>query len=125
MGLELILNVVEKPGNAFLTHPQFIKIIRTSLCDGLLKHCVSNEKTVFALSISIFYALFVHFREHLKAQILVLIEEIFLKVLNSGNSSYNHKYLILRVFDKIAKNTKHLIEIFVNYDCSLDSVNVL
>ena len=29
------------------------------------------------------------------------------------------------MFDKIAKNTKHLIEIFVNYDCSLDSVNVL
>ena len=55
----------------------------------------------------------------------MLIEEIFLKVLNSGNSNYNHKYLILRVFDKIAKNTKHLIEIFVNYDCSLDSVNVL
>ena len=66
MGLELILNVVEKPGNTFLNNQQFIKIIRTSLCDGLLKHCVSNEKTVFALSISIFYALFVHFREHLK-----------------------------------------------------------
>jgi brefeldin A-inhibited guanine nucleotide-exchange protein len=116
MGLELILNVVEKPGATFLTRPEFINIIKTSLCNGLLKHCVSNEKTVFALSISIFYALFVHFREHLKFEILVLIEQIFLKVLNSGNSNYHHKYLILRVFDKIAKNTKHLIEIFVNYD---------
>ena len=87
MGLELILNVVEKPGATFLTRPEFINIIKTSLCNGLLRHWVSNEKTVFALSISIFYALFVHFREHLKFEILVLIEEIFLKVLNSGNSN--------------------------------------
>lgn len=125
MGLELILNVVEKPGPTFLTRPEFINIIKVSLCNGLLKHCVSNEKTVFALSISIFYALFVHFREHLKFEILVLIEEIFLKVLNSGNSNYHHKYLILRVFDKIAKNTKHLIEIFVNYDCDVESKDIL
>jgi len=125
MGLELILNVVEKPGASFLTRPEFINIIKTSLCNGLLRHCVSNEKTVFALSISIFYALFVHFREHLKYEILVLIEEIFLKVLNSGNSNYHHKYLILRVFDKIAKNTKHLIEIFVNYDCDVESKDIL
>lgn len=79
---------------------------------------------MFALSISIFYALFVHFREHLKFEILVLIEQIFLKVLNSGNSNYHHKYLILRVFDKIAKNTKHLIEIFVNYDCDVESKDI-
>ena len=125
MGLELILNVVEKPGPTFLTRPEFINIIKTSLCSGLLKHCVSNEKTVFALSISIFYALFVHFREHLKYEILVLIEQIFLKVLNSGNSNYHHKYLILRVFDKIAKNTKHLLEIFVNYDCDIESKDIL
>jgi len=74
MSLELILNIVEKPGPALLSRPEFIKVIKTSLCDGLLKHCVSNEKTIFALSISIFYALFVHFRIHLKAQILVMLE---------------------------------------------------
>lgn len=61
----------------------------------------------------------------MKFEILVLIEEIFLKVLNSGNSNYHHKYLILRVFDKIAKNTKHLIEIFVNYDCDVESKDIL
>ena len=31
MGLELILNVVEKPGATFLTRPEFINIIKTSL----------------------------------------------------------------------------------------------
>ena len=41
-----------------------------------------------------------------------MIEQIFLTVLNSGNSNYHHKYLILWVFDKISKNPKHLIELF-------------
>ena len=49
-----------------LQKPEFIRIIKTNLCDGLIKLCVSNEKTIFALLISIFYALFLHFREHLK-----------------------------------------------------------
>jgi hypothetical protein len=31
MGLELILNVVEKPGPTFLTRPEFINIIKVSL----------------------------------------------------------------------------------------------
>lgn len=67
MSLELILNIVEKPGPALLSRPEFIKVIKQYLCDGLIKLCVSNEKTIFALSVSIFYALFVHFRVHLKA----------------------------------------------------------
>ena len=54
-----------------------------------------------------------------------LIDGILIKMLNSGNSNYHHKYLILRIFDKIAKNPKHLIEIFVNYDCNLKSKDLL
>ena len=66
MGLELILNVVNNPGPALIQRQEFIKIVKTLLCDGLLKHCVSNEQTIFALSVSIFHALFVNFRQHLK-----------------------------------------------------------
>lgn len=107
LGLELILAVVEKPGTTFLNRKEFIDIIKDTLCDGLLKYSVSNEKTIFSTSLSIFYCLFLHFREHLKQEIVVFIEQIFLKILDSGNSNYHHKYLILTVFDKISQNTKH------------------
>ena len=102
LGLELILAVVERPGTAFLNSKEFISIIKDTLCDGLLKYCVSNEKTIFSLSLSIFYCLFVHFREHLKQEIVVFLEQIFLRILDSGNSIYHHKYLILNVFDKLS-----------------------
>ena len=121
LGLELILSVVQNPGPSFLSRKDFTDIIRETLCDGLIKHSVSNEKSIFALSTSIFYALFVHFREHLKSEIIVFIEQIFLKILDSGNSNYHHKYLIMKVFERIASNTKHLLEIFVNYDCDMEA----
>ena len=125
LGLELILAVLEKPGTTFLNRKEFIDIIRGTLCDGLLKYSVSNEKTVFALSLSIFYYLFLHFREYLKAEILIFIETIFLKILDSGNSIYHHKFLILDVFDKLSLNTKHMLEIFINYDCDKNSKDIL
>lgn len=102
LGLELILAVVEKPGTTFLNRKEFIDIIKDTLCDGLLKYSVSNEKTIFSTSLSIFYCLFLHFREHLKQEIVVFLDQIFLRILDSGNSNYHHKYLILTVFDKIS-----------------------
>ena len=125
LGLELILAVVEKPGTAFLNSREFVTIIRDTLCDGLLKYCVSNEKTIFALSLSIFYCLFLHFREHLKQEVAVFLEHIFLRILDSGNSIYHHKYLILSVFDKLSQNAKHLLELFVNYDCDFQQQDIL
>jgi brefeldin A-inhibited guanine nucleotide-exchange protein len=125
LGLELILAVVERPGTTFLNSKEFVSIIKDTLCDGLLKYCVSSEKTIFSLSLSIFYCLFLHFREHLKSEIVVFLEHIFLRILDSGNSIYHHKYLILNVFDKLSQNTKHLLEIFINYDCDFQQKDIL
>jgi brefeldin A-inhibited guanine nucleotide-exchange protein len=85
---------------------------------------VSNEREIFSLVISIFFCLFNHFRKNLKKVILVFLETIFLKLLDSGNSSYHHKHLILNVFDKISQNTMMLLEIFVNYDCDIGQKDI-
>lgn len=66
IGLELILAVLEKPKQPFLNKKAFIDVIKNNLCDGLLRYSVSTEKTIFALVVSIFYCLFLHFRKHLK-----------------------------------------------------------
>jgi Sec7-like guanine-nucleotide exchange factor len=55
----------------------------------------------------------------------VFIEEVFLKILNSGNSSYQHKFLILQVLNKIAINPKIIVELFLNYDCDKDAKSIL
>ena len=119
LGLEFILTVLSNPKPPLLTKKEFIDVIKNQLCDGLLRYSVSTELVIFQLVIDIFYCLFLHFRQHLKQIIRIFIETIFLKLLDSSNSSFQHKMLILGVFDKISKRTKMLLEIFVNYDCDI------
>jgi len=38
-----------------------------------------------------------YFKETLKAEVGVFIENILIHMIESGNSSYNHKYLALQV----------------------------
>lgn len=124
LSLELILAMVQNPPESLRTHQDFLNEIKEHLSESILKNSVSNEKPIFGLSFSIFSALFVNFRKNLKNEIGVFIEEIFLKILDSGNSSYQHKFLILQVFHKIAQNPRYLLEIFVNYDCEMETRNI-
>ena len=124
IGLELILAILEKPKPSFINNKFFVKIIESHLCDGLLRYSVSQEREIFSLVVSIFFCLFLHFRKHLKNVILVFLETIFLKLLDSGNSSYHHKHLILNVFDKISQNSMMWLEIFVNYDCDISQRDI-
>jgi hypothetical protein len=62
IGLELIQSVLSAPKLALLTKREFIDVIKSPLCDGLLRYSVSNEIVIFQLVIDIFYSLFLHFR---------------------------------------------------------------
>ena len=66
LGLDLIHSCLENPGYAFINKKEFISVIRDYLCNALLKFAVSSEHKIFSRTVSIFYCLFLHFREHLK-----------------------------------------------------------
>ena len=92
------MNIMENAGPTFLTREEFRTVIKDHLCDSILKSSVSTEKPVFAFSLGIFVALVTNFRDILKGEIAVFIENIFLKMLESNNSSFNHRLLALQVF---------------------------
>mmetsp|Transcript_7302 Transcript_7302/g.12325 ORF Transcript_7302/g.12325 Transcript_7302/m.12325 type:complete len:227 (+) Transcript_7302:1101-1781(+) len=64
--LDLIHSCLENPGATFVNRREFISVIRDQLCNALLKFAVSSEHQIFSKTVSIFYCLFIHFREHLK-----------------------------------------------------------
>lgn len=119
LGLDLIHSCLENPGSTFINRREFVAVIRDSLGSALLKFAVSSEHKIFSRTVSIFYCLFLHFREHLKQTIGVFIDNFFLRILDSGNSEYDYKYTILEFFDRLCENTSHILEIFANYDCDI------
>jgi brefeldin A-inhibited guanine nucleotide-exchange protein len=122
--LELIFAILDNPGPTFLSRREFIDIIKDQLIDGLLKNCLNTDKSIFALSFGIFTNLALHFREHLKQAIFVFLDQIFLKILDSNNSSYHQRLLTLQVFAKLLVKPRHVLEFFVNYDCDTSYINV-
>lgn len=124
LGLDLIHSCLENPGSTFINRSEFVSAIRDSLCGALLKFAASSEHKIFSRTVSIFYCLFLHFREHLKKTIGVFIDGFFLRILDSGNSEYDYKYSILEFFDRLSENAEHVLEIFANYDCDIGQKDV-
>ena len=124
LSLEQIFAVIENPGHNLSSRKEFIDIIKNNLCESLLANSVSSDKIVFELSLSIFVALLNNFKEHLKTEIGLFLEQVFLKILNSENASYHHKILVLEVLNRITQNCVTTIELFINYDCDVDSTDI-
>jgi brefeldin A-inhibited guanine nucleotide-exchange protein len=108
---------------------------------------------VAGLSLYVFVSLLNGFKDHLKAEVEVFITNIFLRLLESENSSYEHKSKVLEVFHSICKDHDALvrlslfslclcpsglslnppdcwlgsplqIELFLNYDCDLEGIDL-
>lgn len=86
---------MENAGPMFNSRKEFRDIIKEHLCDSILKNSVSSDRPVFSYSLGIFVNLVNNFKEHLKSEIAVFIDSVFLKMLESGVSSYNHRLLAL------------------------------
>lgn len=54
----------------------------------------------------------------------VFLDNIFLKILATSNSTYAHKKMALKVVSKLCQDPQTLVEIFLNYDCELGSFNI-
>ena len=62
---------------------------------------VSAVPQVFELSLAIFLTLLSNFKQHLKMQIEVFFKEIFLYILETPSSSFEHKWMVIQALTRI------------------------
>jgi Sec7-like guanine-nucleotide exchange factor len=70
---------------------------------------------VTGLSLHVFVALLNGFKDYLKAELEVFITNIFLRILESENSTFDHKSKVLEVFQTICKDPAALVS-----PCAID-----
>ncbi len=124
LSLELILAILQNSGPAFRTGDKFIFAIRQYLCSSLLTNCTSQVAQITGLSLQIFVVVMQSFKESFKSELEVFVSTIFLRILESENSTYDHKCRVLEVFQNICRDPSALIELFINYDCDLEAINL-
>ncbi|KAH9627442.1 hypothetical protein KSS87_006133 [Heliosperma pusillum] len=125
VALELLKILLENAGAIFRTSDRFLGAIKQYLCLSLLKNSASSLMIVFQLSCSIFMSLVVRFRPGLKAEIGVFFPMIILRVLeNVAQPNFQQKMIMLRFLEKLCDDSQILVDIFLNYDCDVNSSNI-
>ncbi|XP_062841626.1 brefeldin A-inhibited guanine nucleotide-exchange protein 1 isoform X2 [Trichomycterus rosablanca] len=124
LSLQLLLSILQDAGPIFKTNEMFINAIKQYLCVALSKNGVSSVPEVFELSLSIFLTLLSNFKTHLKMQIEVFFKEIFLYILETSTSSYDHKWMVIQTLTRICADAQSVVDIYVNYDCDLNAANI-
>ena len=123
--LELLYGVVENAGPRLKTDALFIDNgIKKHLCASLIHNGVSAQPRVFKASLSLFLSLMTNFRGPLRAEIGVFFANILLRVLESPNSNTEQKKMVLALLCHICKQPQSLVDLYLNYDCDLNSTDV-
>ncbi|KAK1748623.1 ARF guanine nucleotide exchange factor [Skeletonema marinoi] len=126
LALELLLHILKhKSGGCILyAGPEFHYAIRQYLCTSLLKNTTSPDTTIVELSLRLFVPLIRNFRSLLKTEIEAFVTNVFFVILDSKNSTIQHKLLVITLFEEICSDATTLAEIFLNYDCDLSAVDL-
>ena len=124
LSLQLILSVVQNAGAVFRSNEMFISAVKQYLCVALSKNGVSNVCEVCELSLAIFLSLLMKFKTHLKSQVEIFFKEIFLNILETSSSSFQHKWLVIQALTRICDDAQSVVDIYVNYDCDLAAANI-
>ncbi|CAJ1959317.1 unnamed protein product [Cylindrotheca closterium] len=124
LSLELICQIMECAGDNICYGEKFVQMVQAQLCVALLKNCMSNHTQVAFISQKIFLVLVYKFKTHLKDEISVFMTNIFLRVLQSDNSTFAQKALVLESLRSLCNDPVLLTQIFLNYDCDFDAMNL-
>ncbi|KAK1424098.1 hypothetical protein QVD17_19410 [Tagetes erecta] len=125
LSLELLNVIMENAGPLWRTNERFLNVIKQFLCLSLLKNSALSVMSIFQLLCSIFQSLLIKYRSVLKSEIGIFFPMLILRVLeNVLQPSFIQKMTILNLLDKISQDSQIMIDIFVNYDCDVDSPNI-
>ncbi|EIW73609.1 hypothetical protein TREMEDRAFT_25229 [Tremella mesenterica DSM 1558] len=110
------------PSNSSLEMTPFLQATKQYLCSDLSRNAVSPVTLVFELSVEIFWCMLKSMRAQLKKEIEVLLNEIFIPILEMRHSTLRQKSLILAIFIRLCQDPQALVEIYINYDCDPSSL---
>ncbi|XP_058215944.1 brefeldin A-inhibited guanine nucleotide-exchange protein 5 isoform X3 [Rhododendron vialii] len=124
LSLELLQGLLEGVSHSFTKNFHFIDSVKAYLSYALLRASVSQSPVIFQYSTGIFSVLLLRFRESLKGEIGIFFPLIVLRSLDSSECSLNQKISVLRMVEKVCKDSQMLVDLYVNYDCDLEAPNL-
>jgi hypothetical protein len=124
LALELILSVLNNAGPVLQGHELYAELVRKHLAASVSRNAITTNPALFELSLSIFLMVMRYYRARLKAEIEILLNTVYLHILEMGNSTFTQKSMVLQALLKICENPQILADLYLNYDCDLEMVSL-
>lgn len=126
LSLELLKNLISHSGPAFRSLDRFVYALRQYLAPSLLTNCMSNSLVVMDISFDIFEMLLRKdtLRPLLKNEIGALFEAVVFRFLESHTAGPMRKRRAITFLHKLSGDQQTMADLFLNYDCDLDSPKV-
>ena len=125
LSLQLLYSIIQNSGQTFRSGEKFVWAVRQYLCVSLLKNGVSPIAPILQLSLDLSVAVIRFFKDHLKSEIGVFFSNILQRILDSSNASPSQKLLTVQCLRTLVKEPQLIVDLFLNYDCDIDSKNIL
>ncbi|KAJ3232185.1 Brefeldin A-inhibited guanine nucleotide-exchange protein 2 [Chytriomyces hyalinus] len=124
LALEMLLSVLNNAGPVLQNEDMFAGLVKTSLAASIGRNAVTTNPALFELSLSIFLMLIRYYRASMKTEVEVLLNTVYLHILEMGNSTYKQKSLVLQGLQKVMENSQTLVDLYLNYDCDMNSISI-
>ncbi|XP_019198456.1 PREDICTED: brefeldin A-inhibited guanine nucleotide-exchange protein 5 [Ipomoea nil] len=122
LSLELLQGLLEGVSQSFTKDIHFIDSVKAYISYVLLRASVSHTPVIFQYATGIFSVLMLRFRESLRGEIGVFFPLIVLRPLDGPD--LNPKSSVLKMLEKICRDSQMLVDLYVNYDCDLNAPNL-
>jgi hypothetical protein len=124
LALELLLSVLGSCGAVVQQEDIYVGLVRNHLCMSIARNGISVHPLLFELSISLFLVVIGLYRSRLVEECEILINTVYIHILEMGNSTFTQKELVLQALEKICGDPQIIIDLFLNYDCDLGCVSI-
>ncbi|KAL6056158.1 Golgi brefeldin A resistant guanine nucleotide exchange factor 1 [Balamuthia mandrillaris] len=124
LGLSLIDTILEIQCPPFPAH--LLPLVRNDLCKNLCLNLLSEELSIFTLTLGIWYNLFGHqsYKEALKLQMEAFLLCMLNTVMDSRYSSYEKQEVALEKLLEFCSSPSFLVELYLNFDCDIYCANL-
>ncbi|MGQ4127956.1 hypothetical protein ACUDAA_25395, partial [Escherichia coli] len=93
----------------------FVQAVKQYLCLCLSRNAVSSVIQVFEVSCDIFWLVLRGMRTKMKKEIEVLLNEIYLPILEMRTSTTAQKSVLLGTLARLSRDPQALVELYLNY----------
>ena len=103
----------------------FVDAIKKHICLVLSRNSSSQVGPVYELTLEIFWLITSRLRSQFKYEIPVFFDEVYFPISQIATSTPHQKrYLLDVVSRRLCRNSKALIELYLNYDCNTSMPNL-